>query len=185
MITDKNIVIIWKIYNCFYLFSVWLVTFAFSLFSMNSLYRKDQCQSPDPTAPSFAPSFAAVAAGVDRNMGKDIHCKYIVEKQSLKACVHYVLALMESCRVLPQTWQVSFCPKRHGQLHPSHSPMSSDTTPPNLCPTYLSHPPLLRTMGKCPLFILKMNPTAMNDKFSTKEQTDKKWQAVKESWRLK
>ncbi|XP_038568921.1 transmembrane protein 131-like isoform X3 [Micropterus salmoides] len=36
--------------------------------SMNSLYRKDQCQSPDPTAPSFAPSFAAVAAGVDRNM---------------------------------------------------------------------------------------------------------------------
>ncbi|XP_070834113.1 transmembrane protein 131-like isoform X1 [Chaetodon trifascialis] len=41
--------------------------------SMNSLYRKDQCQSPDLTASSFAPSFAAVAAGVDRNMDKDIH----------------------------------------------------------------------------------------------------------------
>lgn len=45
---------------------------------MNSLYRKDQCQSPDPTASSFAPSFAAVAAGVDRNMDKDIHSKYIL-----------------------------------------------------------------------------------------------------------
>ncbi|XP_074549951.1 transmembrane protein 131-like isoform X2 [Halichoeres trimaculatus] len=35
--------------------------------SMNILYRKEVCQSPDPPAPSFAPSFAAVAAGVDRN----------------------------------------------------------------------------------------------------------------------
>ncbi|XP_030273959.1 transmembrane protein 131-like isoform X1 [Sparus aurata] len=41
--------------------------------SMNSLYRQDQCQSQDPPAPNFAPSFAAVAAGVDRNMEKDIH----------------------------------------------------------------------------------------------------------------
>ncbi|XP_023149320.2 transmembrane protein 131-like isoform X3 [Amphiprion ocellaris] len=36
--------------------------------SMNSLYHKDLCQSPDPTASSFTPSFAAVAAGMDRNM---------------------------------------------------------------------------------------------------------------------
>ncbi|XP_024914140.1 transmembrane protein 131-like isoform X4 [Cynoglossus semilaevis] len=36
--------------------------------SMNNLYRKDMCQSPEPAPPSFAPSFAAVAAGVDRNM---------------------------------------------------------------------------------------------------------------------
>ncbi|TKS68446.1 Transmembrane protein 131-like [Collichthys lucidus] len=42
--------------------------------SMNSLYRKDPCQSPEPTVPSFAPSFADVAARtVDRNMDKDIH----------------------------------------------------------------------------------------------------------------
>ncbi|XP_019717948.1 transmembrane protein 131-like isoform X2 [Hippocampus comes] len=30
-------------------------------------YRKDQCQSPDPAVSSFAPTFAAVAAGVERN----------------------------------------------------------------------------------------------------------------------
>lgn len=46
----------------------------FSLFSRNSLYRKDMCQSPDPPASSFAQSFAAaVAAGGDRNAGNDIH----------------------------------------------------------------------------------------------------------------
>ncbi|XP_061130168.1 transmembrane protein 131-like isoform X3 [Syngnathus typhle] len=33
----------------------------------NSVYRKDQCQNPDPAVSSFAPSFAAVAAGVERN----------------------------------------------------------------------------------------------------------------------
>ncbi|XP_070683632.1 transmembrane protein 131-like isoform X2 [Pempheris klunzingeri] len=46
--------------------------------SMNSLYRKDQCQSPDPIAPSFAPSFAAVAAGVDRTM--DLTGQYLPEE---------------------------------------------------------------------------------------------------------
>ncbi|XP_032391772.1 transmembrane protein 131-like isoform X2 [Etheostoma spectabile] len=46
--------------------------------SMNSLYRKDICQSPDPTASSFAPSFAAVAAGVDRNM--DLTGQYLPEE---------------------------------------------------------------------------------------------------------
>lgn len=57
----------------FYPVPVWLVTFALSVSSMNSLYRKDLCQSPDPTASTFAPSFAAVAARVDRNMGKGVH----------------------------------------------------------------------------------------------------------------
>ncbi|XP_068177838.1 transmembrane protein 131-like isoform X3 [Antennarius striatus] len=37
-----------------------------------SLYQKDQCQSPDPAVSCFAPSFAAVAAGVDRNIDKDV-----------------------------------------------------------------------------------------------------------------
>ncbi|XP_068607189.1 transmembrane protein 131-like [Brachionichthys hirsutus] len=37
-----------------------------------SLYQKDPCQSPDPTVSCFAPSFAAVAAGVDRNVDKDV-----------------------------------------------------------------------------------------------------------------
>ncbi|XP_026215381.1 transmembrane protein 131-like isoform X2 [Anabas testudineus] len=46
--------------------------------SMNSLYRKDLCQSPDSTAPNFAPSFAAVAAGVDRNM--DLTGQYFPEE---------------------------------------------------------------------------------------------------------
>ncbi|XP_039657934.1 transmembrane protein 131-like isoform X2 [Perca fluviatilis] len=47
--------------------------------SMNSLYRKDMtCQSPDPPASSFAPSFAAVAAGVDRNM--DLTGQYLPEE---------------------------------------------------------------------------------------------------------
>ncbi|XP_076001498.1 transmembrane protein 131-like isoform X2 [Genypterus blacodes] len=47
--------------------------------SMNSLYRKDQCQSPDPgPAPSFAPSFAAVAAGVERNT--DLTAQYVPEE---------------------------------------------------------------------------------------------------------
>ncbi|KAM7419551.1 hypothetical protein PAMA_016589 [Pampus argenteus] len=46
--------------------------------SMNSLYGKDTCQSPDTTAPSFAPSFAAVAAGVDRNT--DLTGQYVPEE---------------------------------------------------------------------------------------------------------
>ncbi|KAM3864937.1 transmembrane protein 131-like [Diretmus argenteus] len=46
--------------------------------SMNSLYRKELCQSPDPPVPSFAPSFAAVAAGVDRNM--DLAGQYVPEE---------------------------------------------------------------------------------------------------------
>ncbi|XP_029985600.1 transmembrane protein 131-like isoform X2 [Sphaeramia orbicularis] len=46
--------------------------------SMNNLYRKDMCQSPDPPAPNFAPSFAAVAAGVDRNM--DLTGQYVPEE---------------------------------------------------------------------------------------------------------
>ncbi|XP_042280375.1 transmembrane protein 131-like isoform X2 [Thunnus maccoyii] len=47
--------------------------------SMNSLYRsKDVCQSPDPAASSFAPSFAAVAAGVDRNT--DLTGQYVPEE---------------------------------------------------------------------------------------------------------
>lgn len=46
-----------------------------SVFSWNSSYRKDQCQSPDPPASSFIPSFAAVAAGVDKNPDKDVHSK--------------------------------------------------------------------------------------------------------------
>ncbi|XP_068445189.1 transmembrane protein 131-like isoform X1 [Clinocottus analis] len=46
--------------------------------SMNSLYRKDMSQSPDPTASSFAPSFAAVAAGVERNM--DLTGQYLPEE---------------------------------------------------------------------------------------------------------
>ncbi|XP_029364736.1 transmembrane protein 131-like isoform X1 [Echeneis naucrates] len=46
--------------------------------SMNSLYRKDVCQSPDPPASTFAPSFAAVAAGVDRNI--DLTAQYLPEE---------------------------------------------------------------------------------------------------------
>lgn len=46
--------------------------FSSSLFSMNSLYRKEPCQSPDSAATSFAQSFAAVAAGRDRSSDKDI-----------------------------------------------------------------------------------------------------------------
>ncbi|CAL1601009.1 unnamed protein product [Knipowitschia caucasica] len=37
-------------------------------FSTNTLYVKDMCQSSEPPVPSFNPSFAAVTAGVDRNM---------------------------------------------------------------------------------------------------------------------
>lgn len=48
------------------------------MFCINSLYRKDQCQSPDPPASSFIPSFAAVAAGVDKNMDKEAHGKCLV-----------------------------------------------------------------------------------------------------------
>ncbi|XP_012687308.2 transmembrane protein 131-like [Clupea harengus] len=48
--------------------------------SMNCLYRKEVCQSPDPTppVPSFAPSFAAVAAGAERNM--DVPSSYVPEE---------------------------------------------------------------------------------------------------------
>ncbi|XP_029288734.1 LOW QUALITY PROTEIN: transmembrane protein 131-like [Cottoperca gobio] len=46
--------------------------------SMNSLYRKDVCQSPDPPASSFAPSFAAVAAGAERNT--DLTGQYVPEE---------------------------------------------------------------------------------------------------------
>lgn len=47
-------------------------------FSMNALYAKDLCQSPEPPVPSFNPSFAAVAAGVDRNM--DVCGQYVPEE---------------------------------------------------------------------------------------------------------
>ncbi|XP_061769349.1 transmembrane protein 131-like isoform X3 [Nerophis ophidion] len=43
-----------------------------------SAYRKDQCQSPDPAAFSFAPSFAAVAAGLERNA--DLTGHYLPEE---------------------------------------------------------------------------------------------------------
>ncbi|XP_037328273.2 transmembrane protein 131-like isoform X1 [Pungitius pungitius] len=46
--------------------------------SMSTLYRKDMCQSPDPPASSFAQSFAAVAAGVDRNT--DLTGQYLPEE---------------------------------------------------------------------------------------------------------
>ncbi|XP_029949693.1 transmembrane protein 131-like isoform X2 [Salarias fasciatus] len=46
--------------------------------SMNSLYHKDLCQSPDATAASFSPSFAAVTAGMDRNM--DLTGQYLPEE---------------------------------------------------------------------------------------------------------
>ncbi|XP_060912178.1 transmembrane protein 131-like isoform X1 [Labrus mixtus] len=46
--------------------------------SMNSLYRKEVCQSPEPTTPSFTPSFAAVAAGLDRNT--DLTGQYLPEE---------------------------------------------------------------------------------------------------------
>lgn len=76
---------------CLHPYPVWLVNFAFSLCSMNSLYRKDPCQSPEPTVPSLAPSFADVAARtVDRNMDKDIHSKFVLAAESkinISACL--------------------------------------------------------------------------------------------------
>lgn len=53
------------------------------VFSWSSSYRKDQCQSPDPPASSFIPSFAAVAAGVDKNPDKDVHSKSLPPAASL------------------------------------------------------------------------------------------------------
>lgn len=76
-------------------FDFW--TLPFILLSMNSLYRKDQCQSQDPPAPNFAPSFAAVAAGVDRNMEKDIHSKSM--KQSLKLTPVHVFSKRICCAI--------------------------------------------------------------------------------------
>ncbi|XP_062244055.1 transmembrane protein 131-like isoform X2 [Platichthys flesus] len=46
--------------------------------SMNNLYRKDMCQSSDPPASSFVPSFASVAAGMERNM--DLSTQYLPEE---------------------------------------------------------------------------------------------------------
>ncbi|XP_026158393.1 transmembrane protein 131-like isoform X2 [Mastacembelus armatus] len=46
--------------------------------SMNTLYRKDLCQSPEPTSSSFTPSFATVAAGGDRNI--DLTSQYLPEE---------------------------------------------------------------------------------------------------------
>ncbi|XP_047433847.1 transmembrane protein 131-like isoform X2 [Mugil cephalus] len=46
--------------------------------SMNSVYRKDMCQSPETPASSFTPSFAAVTAGMDRNM--DLTSQYLPEE---------------------------------------------------------------------------------------------------------
>ncbi|XP_017264107.1 transmembrane protein 131-like isoform X2 [Kryptolebias marmoratus] len=45
--------------------------------STNSLYSEEMCQSPDPKPSSFVPSFANVAAGMDRNM--DLTCQYVPE----------------------------------------------------------------------------------------------------------
>ncbi|XP_062373594.1 transmembrane protein 131-like [Sardina pilchardus] len=48
--------------------------------SMNCLYRKEVCQMPEPAppVPTFAPSFAAVAAGPDRSM--DVASSYVPEE---------------------------------------------------------------------------------------------------------
>ncbi|XP_072320165.1 transmembrane protein 131-like isoform X2 [Eucyclogobius newberryi] len=46
--------------------------------STNTLYIKELCQSPEPPVPSFNPSFAAVAAGVDRNM--EVCGQYVPEE---------------------------------------------------------------------------------------------------------
>ncbi|CDQ97450.1 unnamed protein product, partial [Oncorhynchus mykiss] len=49
--------------------------------SMNNLYRKEPCQSPTepaPVPPSFAPSFASVAARMDRTM--DVAGHYLPEE---------------------------------------------------------------------------------------------------------
>ncbi|KAM9314140.1 LOW QUALITY PROTEIN: transmembrane protein 131-like [Pholidichthys leucotaenia] len=43
-----------------------------------SLYHDDLCQSPDPAAPNFTPSFATVAAGMDRTM--DLTGQYLPEE---------------------------------------------------------------------------------------------------------
>ncbi|XP_029005827.1 transmembrane protein 131-like isoform X2 [Betta splendens] len=51
---------------------------SYKALSMSSLYHKDMCQSPDSTAPNLAPSFAAVAAGVDWNM--DLTGQYFPEE---------------------------------------------------------------------------------------------------------
>ncbi|XP_037545643.1 transmembrane protein 131-like [Nematolebias whitei] len=45
--------------------------------STNSVYNEEMCQSSDPTPSSFVPSFADVAAGMDRNM--DPTCQYVSE----------------------------------------------------------------------------------------------------------
>lgn len=37
----------------------------------SSLYNEEMCQSSNPTPSSFAQSFADVAAGMDKNMGKN------------------------------------------------------------------------------------------------------------------
>lgn len=41
------------------------------VFSTSSLYNEEMCQSSNPTPSSFGPSFADVAAGMDKNMGKN------------------------------------------------------------------------------------------------------------------
>ncbi|KAG7276808.1 hypothetical protein CRUP_008758 [Coryphaenoides rupestris] len=54
------------------------VNTAYKAQSMNSLYCKDQCQSSQAPGPSFGPSFASVAAGVERNM--DLAGQYVPEE---------------------------------------------------------------------------------------------------------
>lgn len=103
---------------------------------MNSLSRKELCQSPDPTASNFAPSFAAVTAGVDKNTGKE----HTTDAACLRASIlsSKVIHVAVTCSL--QTCRLSVCLKRRGRLHPSPSPMSSDTTAPKHCPTYLRPP---------------------------------------------
>lgn len=65
---------------------------------------------------------------------------------------HFYFGIEHTLSVIclfPQTWRVSISPRRRGPLHPSLSPMSSDTTPPKLCPSYLNHRQRHLTMGTC------------------------------------
>lgn len=123
---------------------------------MNSLYHKDQCQSQESTRPSLTSSFAAaVAAGMEQNTGKGliIYSKgTLFEKakcavNSSSTTVVRLVRFRNHYHVLSsQMWQVSICLKIHGQLHPSPSPVSSDTTPPKQCATY--HQPPRHTAGE-------------------------------------
>lgn len=144
---------------------------------MNSLYRKEQCQSPDPAPTSFAPSFAAVAAGLDRNVDKDIQSKctlsaYFSLKKSVQCELRHhptacVLSLSSNvkCFLRPDR-SVSAWRDVVGSIHPPHQWVQIQHHRSFALHTSTTNNCILQWVGVSLVLVLFQPPTPLRKRFT-------------------